>query len=167
MLNIIDKISSAHPNRRKIIFIHGKAFSGKLTLAKIITQNLNTKEIDCRGGLRSEFFLGKFNFDSLDYLILNDVNEKLDDIEKANFLQLVSSEYIIVNKQNEDPYRVIVQNVIVISKKSFKKFRKNYNVDINRLFTDVIKIDSQQDFFQFLARKKITIKEVLSPFKNS
>ena len=117
--------------------------------------------------MRSEFFLGKFNFESLDYLIINDVNEKLDNIEKINLLQLVSSEYIIVNKQNEEPYRVIVQNVIVISKKSFKKFRKNYNVDINKLFTDVIKIDSQQEFFQFLARKKITIKEVLSPFKNS
>ena len=167
MPHLIDKISTAHPTRRKIVFIHGKPRSGKSTLAKILTDNSKTIKIDGRGGLRSQFFLDKFDdFDWLDFLIIDDVNAKLDKIELTNLLELVSCEYIVINRVLRDPHKVRIHNVIVISNISFKKFCKNFDVDINRLFTDVIKIDSQQEFFQFLADKNLSIKEVLNPFKS-
>ena len=62
-------------------------------------------------------------------------------------------------KKNVELKHIIINSIYTIDN-LFKKLP-----EYKKRFTDIITINSQQEFFQFLAENNISIKEVLSPFR--
>lgn len=164
MENLINKVSKSPSNRRKIFFIQGESCSGKSVLSEILSQGLNAKELPGKEINKEYFFQSLYNIENLECLIIDDINLKLTPIARKNlndilFFDNLSIEMKGYPKKDVELKYIIINSIYTIDK-LFKKLP-----EYKERFTDIITINSQQEFFQFLAENNISIKEVFSPFR--
>lgn len=164
MENLINKVSKLPSNRRKIFFIQGESASGKSVLSEILSNGLKSKELPGNKINKEYFFHSLYNIENLECLIIDDINLKLTPIARKNLNDILFFDNLSIEMKGYPKKDVELKHIIINSIYTIDNLFKKLP-EYKERFTDIITINSQKEFFQFLAENNISIKEVFSPFR--